>query len=102
MFKTIYYKKFIIILMLLFTGLANASFYKSLWPKWEVNSPLSKEVICHQLWQDFLNRRVITNDENINLVDYAHMTQTDLNLLKDYLESMSATSRLITITEKNN
>lgn len=84
-----YRNKYILILMLLISGLANASFYKSLWPKWEVNNPLSKEVISHQLWQNFLNRRIVTNEENINLVDYAHMTQIDLNLLKDYLKSMA-------------
>ncbi|SIR30752.1 Protein of unknown function, DUF547 [Fluoribacter gormanii] len=89
MFKTMYRNKYILILMLLISGLANASFYKSLWPKWEVNNPLSKEVISHQLWQNFLNRRIVTNEENINLVDYAHMTQIDLNLLKDYLKSMA-------------
>ncbi|VEB32957.1 putative Ser/Thr protein kinase [Legionella sainthelensi] len=82
-------KSFFLLLMFLFTGLANASFYKNLWPKWEVNNPLSHKVINHQLWQTFLNRRVITNEENINLVDYNHMTQIDLNLLKDYLKSMS-------------
>ncbi|AWN72643.1 DUF547 domain-containing protein [Legionella anisa] len=89
MFKTVFRNKYIFIVMLLVSGLANASFYKNLWPKWEVNSPLSKEVISHKLWQDFLNRRIVTNEENINLVDYTHMTQTDLNLLKDYLKSMS-------------
>ncbi len=75
--------------MLLISGLANASFYKNLWPRWEVNNPLSKEVISHKLWQDFLNRRIVSSEENINLVDYGHMTQIDLNLLKDYLKSMS-------------
>ncbi|KTD42559.1 DUF547 domain-containing protein [Legionella parisiensis] len=91
MFKTVFRKrnKYIFIVMLLVSGLANASFYKSLWPKWAVNNPLSTEIISHKLWQDFLNRRIVTSEENINLVDYAHMTQTDLNLLKDYLKNMS-------------
>ncbi|KTD72157.1 DUF547 domain-containing protein [Legionella tucsonensis] len=89
MFKTVFHNKYIFILMLLVSGLANASFYKNLWPQWQVNSPLSTKVISHKLWQDFLNRRIVTNEENINLVDYAHMTQTDMNLLKDYLKSMS-------------
>lgn len=75
--------------MLLLTSVAHATFYKNLWPQWEINNPLSKEIISHQLWQDFLNRRVITNAENINLVDYAHMTQIDLSLLKDYLKNMA-------------
>ena len=77
------------LLLLLITGVAHAAYYKNLWPQWEVNNPLSKEVISHQLWQEFLNRRVVTNDENINLVDYGHMTQVDLNLLKNYLHEMA-------------
>ncbi|USQ13465.1 DUF547 domain-containing protein [Legionella lytica] len=89
MFKTIVRNQFFVLLLLLFTGLTHASFYKSLWPQWEVNNPLSKEIISHQLWQDFLNRRIITSPENINLVDYAHFSQTDLNLLKDYLRDMA-------------
>lgn len=89
MFKKIYQHKYLILLMLLLTSFAHATFYKNLWPQWEINNPLSKEIISHQLWQDFLNRRVITNAENINLVDYAHMTQIDLNLLKDYLKQMA-------------
>lgn len=89
MFKSVYRGKYFLILMFLISGIAHASFYKNLWPRWEVNNPLSNEVISHKLWQDFLNRRIVTNEENINLVDYGHMTQTDLNLLKDYLKSMS-------------
>jgi hypothetical protein len=89
MFKTIVRNQFFVLLLLLFTGLTHASFYKSLWPQWEVNNPLSKEIISHQLWQDFVNRRIITSPENINLVDYAHFSQTDLNLLKDYLRDMA-------------
>jgi hypothetical protein len=89
MFKTIYRTTHLLLLTLFFTGLAHATIYKNLWPEWEVNNPLSKNVISHQLWQEFLNRHVITNEENINLVDYAHITPIDLNMLKDYLKSMS-------------
>jgi hypothetical protein len=89
MFNSAYLNKLFISLMLLISGLTHASFYKNLWPQWEVHNPLSKEVISHQLWQEFLNRRVITNDEHINLVDYAHITQADLTLLKEYLTSMA-------------
>jgi hypothetical protein len=69
---------------------ANASFDKSLWPKWGVNNPLSHVVIPHDDWQTFLNRRVITNDdEGINLVDYAHLTKEDYDLLQSYINKMS-------------
>ena len=51
--------------------------------------PYLKKLFLISYGKDFLNRRVITNEENINLVDYAHMTQTDLTLLKDYLKSMA-------------
>jgi hypothetical protein len=72
------------------TSLLHASFNKSLWPQWEVNNPLSKKVIIHQDWQEFLDKHVITNDENINLVNYKKLKFRDLNLLKTYIKKMSA------------
>ncbi|MFT4060313.1 MAG: DUF547 domain-containing protein [Legionella sp.] len=89
MFKTICRITYIILVTLSLSGLTHATIYKNLWSQWAVNNPLSKEIISHQLWQDFLNRRMVTNNEKINLVDYAHMTPIDLNLLKDYLKNMS-------------
>ncbi|KTD08082.1 DUF547 domain-containing protein [Legionella jamestowniensis] len=66
-----------------------ASFNKSLWPIWETNNPLSKATISHDEWQQFLNKRVVTNEEGINLVDYANLTDADYDLLKSYLTKMS-------------
>ena len=66
-----------------------ASYNKNLWPLWEVNNPLSQETISHVYWQKFLDARVITNDEGINLVDYANLTKDDINLLKTYIASLS-------------
>lgn len=80
----------LILFLLFFSGLLQASYHKSLWPKWEVNNPLSKEVISHQEWNEFLSHHVFTNDEGINLVDYAKLTPKDLNLLKDYIKRMSS------------
>lgn len=77
------------ILLLLGSGLTYASFHKSLWPTWEVNNPLSKAVISHQLWQEFLNQHVYTNDEKINQVDYEHLNQQDLDSLKEYIKLIS-------------
>ncbi|ARG98392.1 DUF547 domain-containing protein [Legionella micdadei] len=68
---------------------AHASFNKNLWPEWEVNNPLSRASIDHSDWQEFLNRRVLTNQENINLVDYSHLTDEDYTLLQRYIEKMS-------------
>lgn len=79
-----------ILFLLLFSGLVHSSYQKSLWPKWEVNNPLSKEVISHQEWNEFLNVHVFTNEEGINLVDYAKLTEKDLNSLKNYIKKMSA------------
>jgi hypothetical protein len=93
--SNIYYSKlrsyqfiFIFILFLV-TELVHASFHKSLWPQWEINNPLSQKVISHQEWQDFLNHHVITNEEEINLVDYAHLNKNDIDLLKNYVQRLS-------------
>lgn len=75
---------------LLLCNVAFASFNKSLWPKWEVTNPLSQEVISHQEWKTFLNTRVMTNDEGINLIDYPNLTDEDIKLLNQYISKMSA------------
>ncbi len=71
------------------TNTAYASFHKSIWPKWGVHNPLSQEAISHKEWQDFLTRCVITNNENINLIDYPHLKRADLDTLKQYVARMS-------------
>lgn len=78
----------VISLFLLITSIAHASFHKSLWPVWEVNNPLSSAVIAHDDWQQFLDQYVITNEEGINLVDYAHLSKEDKAKLKHYIEKM--------------
>ncbi|MCX7116351.1 MAG: DUF547 domain-containing protein [Legionellales bacterium] len=74
---------------MLMTQIAIASFHKNLWPKWEAHNPLSQKVISHQKWQDFLTHRVITNNEGIHLVDYSHLTDSDLAELRSYITGMS-------------
>jgi hypothetical protein len=71
------------------TNVAYASFHKNIWPKWAVNNPLSRETISHKEWQEFLTRCVITNREDINLVDYPHLTDADLDKLNQYITRMS-------------
>ena len=68
---------------------AIASFHKHLWPKWSVHNPLSQTVISHQEWEQFLNKRLITNEEGINLIDYPHLTKTDLNQIEQYINRLS-------------
>lgn len=75
--------------LILFSNLSAASFYKNIWPQWGVHNPLSKHVISHQEWQEFLSRCVITNDEGINLIDYPHLTEADLETLRHYINRMS-------------
>jgi hypothetical protein len=71
------------------TNLSFAAYYKNVWPKWAVHSPLSTEVISHQEWQEFLKQCVITNQEGINLVDYPHLTETELDTLQNYINRLS-------------
>lgn len=68
---------------------ANASFDKTIQPKWAINNPMSKAVIYHDEWQSFLNNHVITNKEGINLVNYAQIGEEDSNLLNTYIKKLS-------------
>ncbi|HHF7346587.1 TPA: DUF547 domain-containing protein [Legionella feeleii] len=78
----------LVCLFLMNNGMS-ATFHKNLWPIWEVNNPLSTETIAHDDWQTFLSKRIITNEEGINLVDYPNLTEADYDLLKSYIEKMA-------------
>lgn len=71
------------------TNTAFASFHKNIWPKWGVHNPLSQDVISHKEWHEFLTQCVVTNKEEINLINYPHLTKADLDLLNQYVARMS-------------
>ena len=81
--------RLLLLSLLLVTNMAQASFHKNLWPKWEVHNPLSQAVISHDEWQEFLSTCVTTNPEGINLVDYPNLTEANLETLKHYVTRMS-------------
>jgi hypothetical protein len=85
------YMNCVVLFLVLFsvTGTCQATLQKNLWPQWEVNNPLSKEVISHQLWDEFLKLHVITNEEGINVLSYASFSPKDRKLIKEYLKRMS-------------
>lgn len=84
------FKRFVyIVCFLIFSQATFASFHKNAWPKWAVHSSMSQAVISHQEWQDFLTRNVKTNEEGINLVDYPHLTEADLDHLQSYITRLS-------------
>lgn len=67
-----------------------ASLQKNLWPQWEVTNPLSTAVISHKTWNDFLKCHVLTNEEGINLLNYASFSKEDLNAIQQYIQEMAA------------
>lgn len=83
------YKIILGILLLFVVHTVQASFEKQIDPQWTINNPLSNEVISHQVWQNFLDHNVITNNEKINLIDYSNLSKEDLESLKNYIKVMS-------------
>lgn len=79
----------LLVCLTLLSNLTCASFQKDLWPQWEVHNPLSQGIISHQPWQDFLDNHVTTNQEGINLIDYAHLTKADIAQLSHYVTDLS-------------
>ncbi|WP_115330078.1 DUF547 domain-containing protein [Legionella busanensis] len=90
MIRLISYRIIPVMMSLLFVANTTlAATTKNLWSIWQAFNPLSTITIKHDEWQTFLNKRVMTNEEGINLVDYPHLTDTDLNLLKHYISELS-------------
>ena len=63
---------------------------KDLWPRWQVNDPLSKKTIDYKPWAGFLKDNVHTNAEGINLVAYANVTPFDKKILSNFLRHISS------------
>lgn len=64
---------------------------KDPWPRWQAYNPASQKSIDHSLWQHFLTRYVITNNQDVNLIKYSSVTAEDKKLLKQYLDKLSGT-----------
>lgn len=79
----------IMITLLCLSNAQAATYNKNLWPQWQVNNPLSTATIAHTDWQTFLDSRIVTNEEGINLIDYASIDSADILLLNHYLETMA-------------
>ncbi|KTD23351.1 DUF547 domain-containing protein [Legionella londiniensis] len=87
--KQLCYNLFFASFLIMLHNVASASIHKNIWSKWEVNNPLSHDMISHHEWQTFLDLHVQTNREGITLVDYTTMSKKDLELLNSYIERMS-------------
>jgi Protein of unknown function, DUF547 len=79
----------VILLLIVSFGSTQAAYRKTLWPKWEINDPLSKQSIKHDTFAQFLNKNLTTNDEGINLVDYPNISNEERELLNHYIWQMS-------------
>lgn len=90
-------KRFFLIFIYLFASSSYASFNKDLWSVWTVNNPLSTQHISHQEWQDFLDKYLITNEEQINLINYSRIEKKELHSLKSYIDRLTT----ININEYN-
>lgn len=84
------YKKcgFILILSLWLINVFAAP-KKDLWSVWQTNNPNSKLTIDNHLYQDFLKKYVITDNNGVNLVKYSSVTAKDKASLENYLQYLA-------------
>lgn len=68
---------------------ANAAPHAHLWPRWQQHQADSTQCIDHHLWQQFLDRYVITNDQGVNLVRYRAVSTHDKTQLANYIKQLS-------------
>ncbi len=80
----------LLIVLLASAGLSHAAPKKNLWPRWQVNNPLSKKTINYRLWANFLKQYVHTNSKGINLVAYADVSEVQKRALRSFLKYMAA------------
>jgi len=79
----------ITIALLCFSTLTLAAPQKNLWPRWQINNPLSTKIINFNPWKLFLKNNVHTNTQGVNLVAYDGITSLDKNRLTSFLKYMT-------------
>ncbi len=78
------------IFMIFCLSAAIAAPQKELSPRWIAFNPLSTKTIDYQPWQQFLNKYVSTNDEGVNLVNYAGVTAAEKAQLSKFIKKLEA------------
>lgn len=56
---------------------------------WTVHQDFSEKKISHETWQHFLDNYVVSDEEDIHLVNYPKLKKDGLKILKQYLHEMS-------------
>ena len=81
--------KLVSLLFILFSSLAVAAPSKNLWPYWQTNSPKSTLTVDNKQYQNFLNKYILTNQNDVNLVAYSEVTPADRQILNNYINYLS-------------
>ncbi len=84
--------------IMLTAPLAQASFLESLfapdaelWPRWQAHDPADQRTIDHSAWDGFLKKYTSLAQDGVVRVDYAGVTTDDINLLQQYIDSLTST-----------
>lgn len=75
--------------LLCFVEVTIAAPQKNLWPRWEAHNDASHQVIDHQLFHEFLSHYLITDKNDVNLMNYKKVTTQDRAILENYLIKLS-------------
>ena len=88
----------IIVVLVLAAAAANSAPQAELWPQWEEHNPGSVETVDHSQWAQFLDRYLVTDTSSgVNLVRYAHVTESDREDLQSYIDRLES----IAVSELN-
>ncbi|MCB1827266.1 MAG: DUF547 domain-containing protein [Coxiellaceae bacterium] len=79
----------VLTVLLLASTLSTAAPKKKLWPRWQVNNPLSTKTNNYTFWDYFLKKYVHPNADGINLVAYGQVSDQDKESLHRFLREMS-------------
>ena len=82
----------VFLILMLWTGLAQAAPRADLWPYWDKHDESSTARVDHSAWDRFLKSYVVTGDPSgIYLVRYAAVSDADRQALDDYLSGLQKT-----------
>jgi len=85
------FRRFAYFCMVIFTFSSQSVFAapeSERWDFWNKSNEDNKERIDHSQWQKILETYVHTDNNDLNLFDYAGVTEQDLTLLENYLNAL--------------
>jgi len=87
--KSQFFATILLVTTSLLSHMASAAPSLDLWKFWEPQNPASTEVVDHALWQQWLDRYLVSQTDGTTAVRYKAVDESGRQLVDDYIEQLA-------------